>query len=179
MLPLGTEAPSFNLLNSVSNQTNSLQEVKGAKATVVMFICNHCPYVKHLNEGIADLANTYQAKGVGFVAISSNDVVNYPDDHPDQLKAQAEEFGFDFAYLYDENQEVAKLYDAACTPDFYVFDEALKLAYRGQFDDSRPGNGKAVTGKDIRKAIDALLAGEKVEDKQVPSIGCNIKWKKG
>ena len=177
MLPLGTEAPLFNLIDAVSNNTKSLQDVQGEKATVIMFICNHCPYVKHLNEGIADLAKTYQTKGVGFIAISSNDVANYPDDSPAKLKGQAEEFGFNFAYLYDESQEVAKLYDAACTPDFYVFDEAMKLAYRGQFDDSRPGNSEAVTGKDIRRAIDALLAGEKVDEKQTPSIGCNIKWK--
>jgi len=178
MLPLGTVAPSFQLLDAISNKMKSLIDLQAEKATVIMFICNHCPYVKHLNEGIAELANTYQTKGVGFVAISSNDVVNYPDDSPDKLKTQAEDFGFNFAYLYDESQEVAKQYDAACTPDFYVFDGAMKLAYRGQFDDSRPGNGKAVTGKDIRQAIEALLSGQQVNAQQTPSIGCNIKWKK-
>jgi len=178
MLPLGTKAPSFHLLDVTSDEMKSLNDLQAEKATVIMFICNHCPYVKHLNDGIADLAKTYQTKGIGFIAISSNDVVNYPDDSPNQLKAQAETFGFNFAYLYDESQEVAKLYDAACTPDFYVFDAALKLAYRGQFDDSRPGNGKTVTGKDIREAIDAILSGKKVSEQQTPSIGCNIKWKK-
>jgi len=177
MLPLGTVAPYFNLPDTVSGKTKSLNDLQAEKATVIMFICNHCPYVKHLNNGMADLAKTYQNKGVGFIAISSNDAVNYPDDSPAKLKAQAEKFGFDFAYLHDESQEVAKLYDAACTPDFYVFDDAMQLAYRGQFDDSRPGNEKAVTGKDIRQAIDALLVGEKVSDEQIPSIGCNIKWK--
>jgi len=177
MLPLNTLAPNFDLIDTVSDTNKNLQQVKGEKATVVMFICNHCPYVKHLNAGIADLAKAYTEKGVGFVAISSNNVVTHPDDSPDKMKVNAATEGFVFPYLYDETQEVAKAYDAACTPDFYVFDQDLKLAYRGQFDDSRPGNDKPVTGSDIKAAIDALLNKQPLPEKQIPSIGCNIKWK--
>jgi len=177
MLPLNTTAPDFELLDTVDDSTKNLQQVKGENATVIMFICNHCPYVKHLNKGMADLAKAYQQKGVGFVGISSNDVANYPDDGPEKMKANAAANDFIFPYLYDESQAIAKAYDAACTPDFYVFDKDLKLVYRGQFDDSRPGNGKPVTGNDIRAAIDALLNNQPLIEKQVPSIGCNIKWK--
>jgi len=177
MLPLNTVAPKFELPDTVSDSTKALHELRGEKATVIMFICNHCPYVKHLNKGIADLAKAYINKGVGFVGISSNNVATHPDDSPEKMKVNAAEQDFTFPYLYDETQEIAKAYDAACTPDFYVFDKDLKLAYRGQFDDSRPGNEKPVTGNDIKAAIDALLNDEPVPEKQIPSIGCNIKWK--
>lgn len=177
MLALGTAAPDFSLPDTVSGKTLMLNDLKGTKATVVMFICNHCPFVKHVNTGLVQLAKDYEAKGIGFVAISSNDVANYPDDSPEKMKENAAEQGFTFPYLYDESQEVAKAYDAACTPDFYVFDEDLKLVYRGQLDDSRPGNGIPVTGSDIRAALDAILTGVAVPEKQKPSIGCNIKWK--
>lgn len=177
MLPLNTKAPNFELLDTVTNSNKKLEELKGEKATVIMFICNHCPYVKHLNKGMADLAKAYIKKGVGFVGISSNNIATHPEDGPEKMKINAMEQGFNFPYLYDETQEVAKAYDAACTPDFYVFDKDLKLAYRGQFDDSRLGNEKVVTGNDIKAAIDALLNGEPTIEKQIPSIGCNIKWK--
>ncbi|WP_420388099.1 thioredoxin family protein [Roseivirga sp.] len=177
MLPLGTPAPDFRLPDAVSGKTLSLNELRSDKATVIMFICNHCPFVKHVDEGIVSLAKDYQAKGVSFVAISSNDVENYPQDAPHLMKEEAEKEGYTFPYLYDETQAVAKAYDAACTPDFYVFDSDLKCAYRGQLDDSRPGNGKPVTGKDLRAALDEILAGKAVSAQQIPSLGCNIKWK--
>lgn len=177
MLPINTVAPNFELLDTVSDTSKNLQQLKGETATVIMFICNHCPYVKHLNKGMADMAKAYSNKGVGFVGISSNDVANYPDDSPEKMKANAAVNDFTFPYLYDETQAIAKAYDAACTPDFYVFDKDLKLAYRGQFDDSRPGNEKPVTGNDIKAAIDALLNNQPAPEKQIPSIGCNIKWK--
>ncbi len=177
MLPLGTKAPDFSLIDTVSDETLSLSDIKGKKGTVIMFICNHCPFVKHVNAEIAKLGKTYQEQGIGFVAISSNDVVNYPADSPELMKENANTEGFTFPYLYDETQEVAKAYDAACTPDFYLFDENLNLAYRGQLDDSRPGNGILVTGSDLRAAIDGVLNGDSVSEIQKPSIGCNIKWK--
>lgn len=177
MLPLGTKAPDFELLDTVSGKKLKLSDVYGDKATVVMFICNHCPFVKHINKGISKLAKDYSDKDVGFVAISSNDVDNYPEDSPIKMKRNAEEHDFIFPYLYDETQEVAKAYDAACTPDFFVFDGQLELIYRGQFDDSRPGNSLPISGRDIRTAIDATLMGMKTYKKQKPSIGCNIKWK--
>ncbi|WP_276167663.1 thioredoxin family protein [Zobellia alginiliquefaciens] len=177
MLPLGTTAPDFNLLNTRTEEYVHLNELKGDKGTVIAFICNHCPFVKHVNLEIAQMAKDYQAKGIGFIAISSNDVQNYPQDAPDLMKRTATEEGYTFPYLYDETQEVGKNYDAACTPDFYLFDTDLKLVYRGQLDDSRPGNGIPVTGKDLRKALDALLKNEKIDENQKPSIGCNIKWK--
>jgi thiol-disulfide isomerase/thioredoxin len=142
-----------------------------------MFICNHCPFVKHVNDELVRLGNDYKDKGIGFVAISSNDVENYPDDSPGLMKIVAQELEYPFPYLYDETQEVAKAYDAACTPDFYVFDKNLKLVYRGQLDDSRPGNDIPVTGKDLRSALNALIDGKEVSDDQKPSLGCNIKWK--
>jgi len=154
MLPLGTTAPDFKLPDTVSGNEISLNEAKGEKATVIMFICNLCPFVVHVNSQLAALANDYKNQGVGFIAISSNDVENYPADSPELMKQNAIEQGFSFPYLYDESQQVAKDYDAACTPDLYVFDENLKLTYRGQLDDSRPGNGISVTGKDLRSAID-------------------------
>lgn len=177
MLPLGTTAPDFNLLDTVSGKTLNFSQIKGNKGTVVMFICNHCPFVKHVNGEIAQLAKDYKDKGFGFVAISSNDAVNYPQDGPGAMKQNAEENNYGFPYLCDESQEVAKAYDAACTPDFYVFDGDMKLVYRGQLDDSRPGNGIPVTGKDIRNALDALRENREVSATQKPSIGCNIKWK--
>ncbi len=155
----------------------SLETLKSDKATLIMFICNHCPFVKHVQDELALLARDYQARGVSLVAISSNDVENYPDDSPEKMKAVAAQVGFSFPYLYDESQDVARDYRAACTPDFFLYDSDLKLAYRGQLDDSRPGNGIPVTGKDLRSALDNLLAGEPIDPNQRPSIGCNIKWK--
>ncbi|MGS2761339.1 thioredoxin family protein [Sinomicrobium sp. M5D2P9] len=178
MLALGTRAPEFHLPDTVSGKNISLSDIRGETATVIMFICNHCPFVKHVNAEITGLATDYGRKGIGFAAISSNDVDNYPDDAPDLMAENAREQGFPFPYLYDETQETAKAYDAACTPDFYIFDKALKLVYRGQLDDSRPGNGIPVTGEDMRAALDALLKGEEIPEIQKPSIGCNIKWKK-
>ena len=176
MLPLGTAAPEFELKDTVSGKNLGLKTLRGDKGTVVMFICNHCPFVKHVNAEISQLAKDYQDKGIGFVAISSNDVENYPDDDPALMKITAEKEGYSFPYLYDETQEVARAYDAACTPDFYLFDAQLKLVYRGQLDDSRPGNGVPLTGADLRNALDALLKGDPVDPEQKPSIGCNIKW---
>jgi thiol-disulfide isomerase/thioredoxin len=177
MLPLGTIAPSFNLLDTVSGNTLNLDDLKSDKATVVMFICNHCPYVIHINEVLVELAKEYQAKGISFVGISSNDVDNYPQDAPDKMKIHAETVGYSFPYLYDESQEVAKAYDAACTPDFYVFDKNMELVYRGQMDDSRPGSGISVTGENLKEALDAALSGQAAPSVQKPSIGCGIKWK--
>ena len=177
MLALGTKAPEFELYDTVTDKTFDLEALKGPKGILIMFICNHCPFVKHVNPEIAKLGEEYQAKGFGIVAISSNDVENYPDDSPELMKETAQSEAYTFPYLYDEDQSVAKAYDAACTPDFFLFDEDLELAYRGQLDDSRPGNEKPVTGKDLRDAMDAILAGEKVSEDQKPSIGCNIKWK--
>lgn len=177
MLPLETKAPEFELLDTVSDKILSLQQVKGEKGTVVMFICNHCPFVIHVNPEVSIIAKEYQAKGIGFAAISSNDVANYPQDAPHLMKLKASEEDYTFPYLYDETQKVAKAYDAACTPDFYLFDANLKLVYRGQLDDSRPGNGIPLTGKDLKTAMDALLDGKPVSEEQKPSLGCNIKWK--
>lgn len=178
MIPLGTTAPDFTLPDTVSGKMCSLQEFKSDKATVIMFICNHCPYVKHIQKELAGLARDYQPKGITFIAISSNDVENYPDDSPENMSREAKEHGYLFPYLYDETQEVAKAYGAACTPDFYVFDKDLACVYRGQLDDSRPGNNIPVSGKDIRAALDAILTGRSISKDQKPSIGCNIKWKK-
>ena len=177
MLPLGTTAPNFTLVDSVSNNPVSLQEIQGVKGTVVMFICNHCPFVKHVNEEIVRVSNDYRVPGFGFVAISSNDVVNYPEDAPDLMWKNARDNHFSFPYLYDETQEIAKAYDAACTPDFYLFDSELKLVYRGQLDDSRPGNGIPVNGRNLREALDNVLNNNPQHKDQKPSIGCNIKWK--
>lgn len=177
MLDLGTKAPEFSLPNTVSQDNCTYDQIKGEKGTVVMFICNHCPYVKHVFEGIVALAKDYQKNEIGFVAISSNDVENYPDDAPELMQITAQEQGFTFPYLYDASQEVAKAYDAACTPDFYLFNAQKKLVYRGQMDDSRPANGLPVTGKDIRAALDALLSNKEINPLQKPSLGCNIKWK--
>ena len=178
MLPLGTRAPAFTLPDTVSGRNLSLDQLKGAHGTVVMFICNHCPFVKHINAGLVAAANDYKRKGIAFVAISSNDVANHPDDSPERMRAVAQQLGYPFAYLYDESQAVARAYQAACTPDLYLFDASLACVYRGQFDDARPGNGAPVTGKDLRAALDALLAGTPVSPAQKPSVGCNIKWKR-
>lgn len=178
MIELGTTAPGFSLPDTVSGKQLSLQNLKGKTATVIMFICNHCPYVKHVNAEIVKLANDYSPKGVSFIAISSNDAVNYPDDSPEKMKEVAQQLGYSFPYLYDETQEVAKAYEAACTPDFYVYDQFLTLVYRGQLDDSRPGNNKPVTGHDLRQALEAILQHKPVSTNQKPSIGCGIKWKK-
>lgn len=177
MLPLGTAAPDFSLPDTVSGRMISLSEVKTDKGLVVMFLCNHCPYVIHVNPEIVRVSKEYLAKGLGFVGISSNDAEKYPDDAPDKMKLVAQQLGYPFPYLYDESQAVARAYDAACTPDFYVFDKNLKLVYRGRLDDSRPKNDNPLTGKDLRTALDAVLAGEAVSEIQYPSGGCNIKWK--
>ncbi len=178
MLPLGTVAPDFRLPDA-SGRLVALADFKAAPALLVMFICNHCPYVKHLRGGLAQLGRDYLPRGVAIVAISANDVANYPEDAPARMQAEARAAGYLFPYLYDENQAVAKAYHAACTPDFFLFDQERRLVYRGQFDDSRPGNGVPVTGKDLRAALDAVLAGKLVSPDQKPSIGCNIKWKPG
>ncbi|WP_299278502.1 thioredoxin family protein [uncultured Psychroserpens sp.] len=177
MLPLGTKAPNFELINTVDNSLVSLENARGVEGTIIMFICNHCPFVKHVNDELSKLAKDYSSKGINTIAISSNDVVNYPDDAPHLMKENAITNDFIFPYLYDETQEVARAYDAACTPDFYVFDKHLNLVYRGQLDDSRPGNGKPVTGKNMRETLDNLLKNNPISEVQKPSIGCNIKWK--
>jgi peroxiredoxin len=177
MLALGTKAPDFTLLDTVSDTKLSLDELKGLKGTLIMFICNHCPFVKHVNTQISQLAKDVKAKGINTIAISSNDVEGYPQDGPDFMKQNALEQDFIFPYLYDQTQEVAKAYDAACTPDFYLFDDQLKLVYRGQLDDSRPGNGLPVDGNDLRAAISQLMSHQSISVDQKPSIGCNIKWK--
>jgi len=176
-IPLGFTAPDFSLADTISGKILSLQELKSDTATLVMFICNHCPYVKHVMQGLVELANDYIPSGVSFIAISSNDVDKYPEDHPDKMKLVAEKFSFPFPYLYDESQEVAIMYSAACTPDFSIFDSKLKCVYRGQLDSSRPGNNIPVSGKGIRNALDAILEGNEIPEPQIPSIGCNIKWK--
>jgi peroxiredoxin len=178
MLPLGTKAPDFTLVN-VDGRTVSLADFKGKSALVVIFMCNHCPYVKHIANELARFTSEFIAKGVGIVGISSNDVANYPADSPEQMVAEAEERGYQFPYLYDDTQDVAKAYHAACTPDFYLFDGEQRLVYRGQFDSSRPDSGIPVTGADLRAAIESVLSGKSPAEDQRPSIGCNIKWKPG
>lgn len=177
MLPLGTKAPNFNLPATNFNDFFSYETVKGEKGTLVIFICNHCPFVLHAIDEIVMIANDYRVQGIGIVAISSNDVVKYPQDTPDKMADFALENKIDFPYLYDETQEVAKAYDAACTPDFYLFDTQDKLVYRGQLDDSRPENGIPISGSDLRNAIDSIIYNRKMNPNQKPSIGCNIKWK--
>lgn len=178
MLPLGTQAPRFSLPN-VDGRTVSLDDFTGSPALLVAFICNHCPFVKHVAPALAELGREYQARGAAVVAINSNDAGSFPADSPEQMVHEAENRGYSFPYLYDEDQSVAKAYRAACTPDFYVFDADRKLVYRGQMDSSRPDSGIPVTGKDLRAALDAALAGKPVLADQKPSIGCNIKWKAG
>ena len=178
MLPLGSTAPPFSLTN-VDGQVVTIEDFSDSRALLVMFICNHCPYVIHVAEQLAVLGNEYMQKGVGVVAISANDVSTHPADSPEQMVREAEDRGYPFPYLYDEDQSVAKAYRAACTPDFFVFDQKKQLTYRGQLDDSRPESGIPVTGTDLRTALDATLAGEPVPDPQKPSLGCNIKWIEG
>jgi peroxiredoxin len=178
MLPLGTVAPDFDLPN-VDGRMVDYAAAAGPQGTVVMFICNHCPFVKHVADELARLGREFIPRGVGFVAISSNDVASHPADSPEQMVREAEDRGYPFPYLYDDTQEVAKAYHAACTPDFYVFDAGRKLVYRGQLDPSRPGSDVPVTGRDLRAAVDALLAGRPPLTQQIPSLGCNIKWKPG
>ncbi len=177
MLKLGTQAPDFALPDTEGN-TVSRADFAG-KPLLVMFICNHCPYVKHVRGELARLGKEYEDRGVGVVAICANDVANYPDDSPEKMQQEKAAAGYTFPYLYDADQAVAKAYTAACTPDFFLFDAAHQLVYRGQLDDSRPGNAVPVNGADLRAALDALLAGQHVPEKQKPSIGCNIKWKQG
>lgn len=177
MLPLGTLAPDFHLPDTVSGRTLSLAQVRGERATVVMFLCNHCPYVKHVQAELLRLAADYQPRGVGFVGISSNDVTRYPEDGPAEMARLARRLGYTFPYLYDETQDVARAYSAACTPDFYVFDAQLHCVYRGRLDDSTPGNGKPLSGADLRAALDAVLAGGPVTNDQFPSYGCSIKFR--
>ncbi|MEE9364629.1 MAG: thioredoxin family protein [Cellulophaga sp.] len=177
MLAIGTTASDFNLVDTVTDKMTNLQSVRGDKGTVILFICNHCPFVIHVNPEISKMAIEYQSKGISFVAISSNDIDNYPQDAPHLMKKVALRENYTFPYLHDENQKVAKAYAAACTPDFYLFNSDLKLAYRGQLDDSRPGNNIPLDGKDLRNAMNALLKGSQIDPKQKPSIGCNIKWK--
>ncbi len=178
MLPLGTEAPGFELLDVVSGEKKNLAELKSDTATVIMFICNHCPYVVHVQDEMLRLARDYMSKGVKFIAISSNDVENYAQDSPEKMKELAEALNYPFPYLYDESQEIAKAYDAACTPDFYIFDDTMKLAYRGRLDESKPNSNIPLTGKDLRHALDCILADKDNRYPQIPSMGCNIKWKK-
>ncbi len=178
MLPLGTEAPHFALPNVVDGATVSRDDYRDRDGLLVMFICNHCPYVKHIRTELARIGRDYQPQ-LGIVAISSNDVDHYPADSPTLMIDEATQHGYTFPYCYDETQEVAKAFHAACTPDFFLFDASMKLVYRGQLDDSRPGNGNPLTGKDLRAAMDALLAGAPIPSDQKPSMGCNIKWKKG
>jgi peroxiredoxin len=178
MLPLGTAAPNFSLVN-VDGKIVSLSDFTDAPALLVVFMCNHCPYVKHIADPLAQFTAKYMAKGVAVVGISSNDVSTHPGDSPEQMVAEAEARGYQFPYLYDETQEVAKAYRASCTPDFFLFDGNRKLVYRGQFDDSRPNSGTPVTGADLGAAIDAVLAGRKPSERQRPSLGCNIKWRAG
>lgn len=178
MLPLGSKAPDFRLPDP-EGSTVSLADTKGSQALLVIFLCNHCPYVKHIRHELAALGREYQAKGVAVIGISANDVISHPDDAPEMMAREKAEVGYTFPYLYDESQTVARAYQAACTPDFFLFDREQLLVYRGQMDESRPGNGVPVTGKDLRTAIDAVLTGHPVSQIQKPSLGCNIKWKPG
>jgi thiol-disulfide isomerase/thioredoxin len=178
MLPLGTKAPDFTLTDAITDKTLSLQDLKSNIATVIMFICNHCPYVKLIQTKLAEVAKHYQKSGVSFIAINSNDVKHYPADSPEKMKSEALALNYTFPYLFDETQAIAKAYHAACTPDFYIFDGELGCVYRGRFDDATPGNHQPVTGQDLSQALDSLLAKTPVNPDQKASIGCNIKWKK-
>jgi peroxiredoxin len=176
-LTLGTKAPGFNLTDTITGEKININDIKSKIATVVMFLCNHCPYVKLIQTELVKLVKEYQAKGISFAGISSNDISAYPEDSPEKMKDVAKEFGFTFPYLYDESQDTARSYQAACTPEFFVFDKNLSLVYHGQFDNSRPSLNIPVTGDDLRNALDNLISGKPVEEKQIPSIGCSIKWK--
>ena len=177
MIPLGTVAPDFKLLNPLTNKIDSLQTLKSPKGTVVMFICNHCPYVKHIIPELLKLTKEYSEQGITFIAISSNDPISHPQDGPSHMAELAKTLNFPFPYLFDDTQEIAKAYSATCTPDFFVYDGNLKCVYRGQLDDSRPNNGIPLTGQDLRSALKGLLSGNPISPDQKPSIGCNIKWK--
>lgn len=177
MVPLGSEAPKFELLDVKTDKSVKSEDLFGKKGTLIMFICNHCPFVKHVNQQIVQISKDYQNSGIKLIAISSNDIINYPDDSPSEMKKVAIKENFTFPYLFDETQIVAKNYDAACTPDFFIFNSSNKLVYRGQLDDSRPGNNITVTGGDIRNALESLINFEEINPVQKPSIGCNIKWK--
>ena len=177
MLALGTEAPGFSLLDTDGKMV-SLEGIKGKKPFMVMFICNHCPYVKHIREGLAELTSAYLKKGIAVFAINSNDVINYPEDSPEKMAEEKKDARYEFPYLFDSDQTIAQAYQAACTPDFYLFDSTGHLVYRGQFDESRPGNKIPVTGSDLKRAMDRVLEGKSPDPDQRPSIGCNIKWKK-
>lgn len=179
MLEIGTKAPHFSLPDVISGKNVKLEDFKGNRGLLVIFICNHCPYVKMIKDELVKYATDYMDRGVSVVAISSNDVENYPDDSPEKMRSDAEEHGYPFPYLYDESQEVAKAYKAACTPDLYLFDEKMELFYRGQFDSARPKNDIEPTGEDLRNATERMLRGDASPEEQIPSIGCNIKWKKG
>jgi peroxiredoxin len=177
MVELGTMAPDFSLKDVVSGANTTYSDIAGKNGTLVMFICNHCPFVIHIQDKLVNLANSYLEKGIGIVAISSNDVVNYPEDAPDKMKVRALEKGFKFKYLYDDTQAVAKAYEAACTPDFFLYNSKKELVYRGQLDGSRPGNNIPVTGEDLKQAMDCLISNSPINPDQKASIGCNIKWK--
>ena len=177
MIPLDSIAPNFTLSDTITQNEISLAESKSEIATVIMFICNHCPYVIHINEELVKVANEYIPKNISFIAISSNDIETHPEDGPEEMKEVAYRLGYQFPYLFDESQEVAKVYEAQCTPDFFIFDKDLALVYRGQFDNSRPGNEITVSGNDVREALDSILSRNKVNPIQIPSIGCNIKWR--
>ena len=179
MLSLGTKAPDFSLTNAVDGKKVAVSDYRGKQGLLVIFMCNHCPFVKHLASALAEFGKEYQEKGLGIVGISSNDAEAYPDDSPEKMAAEAKTQGYTFPYLFDASQAAAKAYRAACTPDFFLFDKERTLVYRGQFDDSRPESGIPITGKDLRQAADAVLAGKNVPEAQKPSIGCNIKWKPG
>lgn len=178
MLPLGTKAPHFELTDTQTGKLVSLEQIKSPYATVIMFICNHCPYVIHIQKKLVEFIKNYQQKKISFVAISSNDIKNYPGDSPEKMCLEAEKNHFTFPYLFDETQEIAKAYQAACTPDFYVFDKDLLCVYRGRFDDATPGNNNPITGSELGRALDNILAGKAVNLDQKPSVGCNIKWKR-
>jgi peroxiredoxin len=177
MIELGSKAPDFDLFDVISRQKVSLRSMRSKIATVIMFICNHCPYVKHINQVLVTISREYESRGITFVAINSNDYVAYPEDSPEQMRVVANAFGYPFPYLIDESQDVARAYDAVCTPDLFVYDGDLRLAYRGQFDSSRPGNSIPVTGDDLKSALDAIIDGKQVDIRQMPSVGCSIKWK--
>lgn len=177
MIPLGTKAPDFHLFDTQLNKHRTLQELKSNVATVVMFLCNHCPYVKHIQPKLVELAKHYQKKEISFIAISSNDTETYPEDGPENMRIEAEKNHYSFPYLFDETQEVAKAYHAACTPEFYIFDKNLECVYRGRFDDSTPKNQQPVTGKDLSSALENILANKSVDEDQKPSMGCSIKWR--
>ena len=176
-IPLGFIAPSFELLNPLNNKKEKLNDLKSNEVTVIVFMCNHCPYVIHILNQLVEISNEYKQKNVNFIGINSNDIISYPEDSPENMRKLIKDFNIKFPYLFDETQEVAKAYNAACTPDFNVFDKNMKCVYRGQMDSSRPGNDKVIDGKDLRRVIDEILNNKPISQKQIPSIGCNIKWK--